>query len=571
MPLISNYRAEYNYNIVLPDDYYTDNEADGRTCKILYSKDNEYSELNWLIDENLFGSGKNIQIISDNYSGVEAQANITATIKVEEYVWDKYCCAQSDGGCLKYCYNCKYDKTDYNTDSLIIQDVVNITNYIHNPSADFTITENYSNTFKGTLYKDNQTNVLLSFNNSYLTNAEFVYYANFSNKPYYFMYLIVEKQSTQNFRNLIYSNNSVYVSDASNCQIESTDFFTKTMTQCRINISSETNVPEKYEPVFNLNFLLKLAVFIFILFMIYKGIKKTWGKTLISAIVLLAFIPSVSAADDCGITNLASCIPQKIFEFFLSLLNAPLEPLLDLIKNLLQSAPSIALFQGVWAIIIYCISLFYGLLFVYAGFQFLFSGHDVMRREMAKEWLKNTVIMIVLIQASFYLYGLVLDLGSIMTTSILSMVDQHFFMITADNLVNIGLEFLFIFLYVIILLITLLCLTMRYLIVAFGVLFIPIGIFCYFIPPLRSYGRLIINILGMFIFITFLDAIIILACSMLITIPIFQNVKILVMITCFMIINILFFVLAKHIIHKTSMDNGADKLVQAGKYIAMMM
>ena len=151
------------------------------------------------------------------------------------------------------------------------------------------------------------------------------------------------------------------------------------------------------------------------------------------------------------------------------------------------------------------------------------------------------------------------------------MVDQHFFMITADNLVNIGLEFLFIFLYVIILLITLLCLTMRYLIVAFGVLFIPIGIFCYFIPPLRSYGRLIINILGMFIFITFLDAIIILACSMLITIPIFQNVKILVMITCFMIINILFFVLAKHIIHKTSMDNGADKLVQAGKYIAMMM
>jgi hypothetical protein len=194
-----------------------------------------------------------------------------------------------------------------------------------------------------------------------------------------------------------------------------------------------------------------------------------------------------------------------------------------------------------------------------------------MRREMAKEWLKNTVIMIVLIQASFYLYKLFVELGSIMTSSVLSLVDYHFFMITTDNLVNVGLEFIFIFLYAIILLITVLFLVTRYLIVAFGVLFAPIGIFCYFIPPLRSYGRLILNILGMLIFVTFLDAIIILACSMLITIPLFQNFKILVMINCFMIIDLLFIILAKHIIHKVSMDNGSSSMVQAVKYVGMMM
>jgi len=216
-------------------------------------------------------------------------------------------------------------------------------------------------------------------------------------------------------------------------------------------------------------------------------------------------------------------------------------------------------------------SLFYGLLFVYSGFQFLFSGHDVMRREMAKEWLKNTVIMIVLIQASFYLYGLFVDLGSIMTSSVLSLVDQHFFMITADNLVNTGLEFLFILVYVFVLLLTVLFLVTRYLIVAFGVLFTPIGIFCYFVPPLRSYGRLILNILGMCIFVTFLDAIIILACSMLITIPLFQNFKIIVMINCFMIVDLLFIILIKHIIQKTSIDKGASNVAQAVKYIGMMV
>jgi len=277
-------------------------------------------------------------------------------------------------------------------------------------------------------------------------------------------------------------------------------------------------------------------------------------------------IPSVMA-DDCGLTNLATCIPQKIFDFIISLLNAPLAPLLSWVQSLLSASPSIDLFIGVWAIIVYCLSLFYAFLFMYAGFQFLVSGHDVIKREMAKEWLKNTVIMIVLIQASFYLYGLIVNIGAAMTSSILSLIDQHFFMLTADNIANTALEFIFVLAYVLILLITLILLIIRYLIVAFGVLFAPIAIFCYFIPPLKSFGKLILNILGMLIFITFLDAIIILACSMLITIPLFQNIKILVMVACFTIINMLFLILGKHVITKTALGNGAQTIAQAAKYI----
>ena len=288
---------------------------------------------------------------------------------------------------------------------------------------------------------------------------------------------------------------------------------------------------------------------------------------------LLGILATPSAyAEECGLTNLASCIPQKIYDFFIDLLNAPLSPLLNLIRSLMENPPSVDIFIGIWAIIVYCISLFYGLLFIYAGFQFLLSGHNVLKREMAKEWLKNTVIMITLIQASFYLYQLILELGAMLTSSVLQMVDEHFFLITADNIVNIGLEFFFVSFYVVSLLITVLLLLVRYLIVSFGVIYFPIGIFCYFIPPLRSYGKLILHMLGAFIFLTFIDAIIILGCSMMIEIPLFENIKILVMTSCFSIINMVFLVLIIKVTLKAVFSsNHGENITQAVKYIAMLM
>jgi len=34
--------------------------------------------------------------------------------------------------------------------------------------------------------------------------------------------------------------------------------------------------------------------------------------------------------EECGLLNLASCIPQKIHEFFVGVINAPIQPLLGL-------------------------------------------------------------------------------------------------------------------------------------------------------------------------------------------------------------------------------------------------
>jgi len=37
--------------------------------------------------------------------------------------------------------------------------------------------------------------------------------------------------------------------------------------------------------------------------------------------------------DDCGLLNLATCIPQKIFDFIIGVINAPIQPPLEYYKE----------------------------------------------------------------------------------------------------------------------------------------------------------------------------------------------------------------------------------------------
>ncbi|VVB79040.1 Uncharacterised protein [uncultured archaeon] len=245
--------------------------------------------------------------------------------------------------------------------------------------------------------------------------------------------------------------------------------------------------------------------------------------------------------DECGLLNLASCIPQKLYDFFLGIVNAPIQPLLDFTKSLLTEPVNLSLFGSIWAIIIYILSMFYGLLLLYTGFNFIISGYDVVKRERAKEWFRNILIMIVLVQMSYFIYATFIDMNSLMTYGVVNMIDSKFFLLTADNIVNLGLELFLGIFYMLTLIFTVLLLTLRYVVVAIGVVLIPVGIFLYFIPPIKEYGKLIINTLAVIMFITFFDSLILLAGAKIVQIPLFENFKIVVMITCFSIVNFLMF------------------------------
>lgn len=255
---------------------------------------------------------------------------------------------------------------------------------------------------------------------------------------------------------------------------------------------------------------------------------------------------------ECGLLNLASCLPQKFFEYIEGFLNAPLQPLLDMVKGLLTAQVNLQIFASFWAIIIYMLSMFYAFLIMYSGIVFLTSGHDVAKRENAKEWLKNTLIMIILVQASFFIYELTVEIASILTSTTLSLIAPDYFILKLDSISNIALTMILYLFFIIILLISSLFLVIRYALVAIGVVLFPISIFCYFIQPLRSYGVLILNFLGVSVFITFIDAIFLSGFSQLVKEPVFANMQILVMISSFTLINALMVFLLAFVIVKAA-------------------
>jgi len=285
--------------------------------------------------------------------------------------------------------------------------------------------------------------------------------------------------------------------------------------------------------------------------------------------MILLFLPIVHAEEEkCGLSNLATCIPQKFFEFVLGIINAPLQPFLTLTKNLLSEPVNIEIFISLWAIIIYILSIFYGLFLIFAGFNFMISGYSAEKRERAKEWLRNVILMMIFVQASYYLYSILIELSSSMTAGIIDMIDQKFFLLTVDNAANLGLEIMLAIPYVVTLMFTVILLSLRYLLVATGVLFFPLGLFFHFIPPLQSYGKLTINVLLIVMFLPFIQSLMLLAASKVIEIPVFQNFKIVIMIATFLLINLsmlflMFFAIAKAAMGAMKSDVGKTAVLLA--------
>lgn len=247
---------------------------------------------------------------------------------------------------------------------------------------------------------------------------------------------------------------------------------------------------------------------------------------------------------ECELWNLPACILDAIGEFVLSVINAPILPFLNILKQLLAQPSNVQAFGALWSVIIYVISTFYGLFILFAGFNFIISGYDSVKRHRAKEWLQNVILMIFFVQASFLIYSLVAELASGITSGVVGMIDPDFFLFTLDNLVNISLEIALGIFYVFILFVTVIIFAINYLLASIGVVFFPFGLFFYFIPPLRDIGRFIISKLMFVLFLPFFASLILLGASQLIQVGSFDIIKIVIMIAAFALVDVLMILLA---------------------------
>ncbi|MFH0970156.1 MAG: hypothetical protein V1776_01715 [Candidatus Diapherotrites archaeon] len=246
---------------------------------------------------------------------------------------------------------------------------------------------------------------------------------------------------------------------------------------------------------------------------------------------LLLFVPYAHAEDDSiininidvqgiinavngigsGISGTINSIPSQVLGVFGDAFKGSLvgfnDPLMQLSQTLLTSNPDPSGLYGWWQSMVIVISSFYLLIFLFVGLLFLFSALNLEKRMEAKEWLKNAFTMIILVNLSFVIYGLILELATAITQYMWISGFQNFFDTSALSEMSAAT----LLIYGLAVLLTAITLFVRHIFLLIGVVLFPLAIFLYYVPPLQSWGRMILNLIGFALFMQFLDVVIFVA------------------------------------------------------------
>lgn len=503
---------------------------------------------------------KNPLLISSN-SVVEVAYSISVTVKTEHYKWKKVWYSKKP--------KCRYSHSTYDTDSLTVKDSKQVSLYLLKPSISVKTVDIYSDTLKGEYKAQDYSYLLLNFPESSLEEKKYSYTVEFDKD--YIATLKATKINSLSQDNLIVSGDQFYTKETKECSYKASNHFYSKEGDCNLKNKTEEHTLEKKEKDIDFSILIHLLLLGGLVYILYKiGKSKLKLFFLLALILIPVALAGGGEKTECSITNFGTCIEGVLTDFILTLINTPIKPVLELNKSLLTIDVNISMFESLWSIIRYMLGLFYIFLIIYAGFMFMTSSGNPFKRHKAKEALKNAIIMMLLIQASYYLYDLVLNISSNLSLGLLQFVDPKFFLITADSFANAFLQIFFTMPYTMILYFTLILLVIRYIVVALGVVLFPVAIFCYYIPPLKSYGQFLLQLLGIFIFVTFFDMLIILGCAQILTIPFFAAIKTVVMTVCFTLISLSLVSAFYFAYKKSGAKQLGGKLVKAGKWIAAL-
>lgn len=210
-----------------------------------------------------------------------------------------------------------------------------------------------------------------------------------------------------------------------------------------------------------------------------------------------------------AITNLPNNIVQSFFTYTVSGLTASSQQLVDASFKFMFSNPDPAWFctpyNGVMAIVesLYSISL------MALALYFILRSNDAEGRASAKKWMENMLVMIVFLAFSFQIFKVMLDFGAYLAASAASESMKSMF--TSPLSFSSSVFALVILLPAIAgMLLTFLTLLLRYLLIPFLLFLFPIAILLYFTPITQRWGRAFLCVITSVIFMTAIDALILL-------------------------------------------------------------
>jgi len=217
-------------------------------------------------------------------------------------------------------------------------------------------------------------------------------------------------------------------------------------------------------------------------------------------------------------TNLPGCIVESFFSTLTSGFAYTIDQLLTTSFNFIAAAPDLHWFCTPYNNVMAIIESLYTLAFMGLGLFYIFRSTDVEGRLAAKEWLKNIFFMILALSFSFQIFGIMISVNSYLTTSFLSYATQDVFN-PSTAFGSLIFAFIILMTAVFVLLLAFLTLLARYLLISFLLLLFPISIFLYFIPFTKEWGSTFMRLIVSVVFMTSLDALLVMALSLLFSTP----------------------------------------------------
>ena len=219
-----------------------------------------------------------------------------------------------------------------------------------------------------------------------------------------------------------------------------------------------------------------------------------------------------------AIINLPMCIVEAFFGMLVSGIIYSAKQFFDIAIGFLTATPDLNWFCAPYNSIMSILESFYTIMLMGLGAYYIINSTDVEGRTKSKVWFKNIFFMIIALAFSFSIFGMILDINQYISTSLYSEASEEIFDINA-GLSNLIFALVIAFSLLISGMITFFTLIIRYIMIPFLLFLFPIGIFLYFIPATKSWGSFIFKFSLIIIFMTSVDAILLLGMSSMFSAP----------------------------------------------------
>ena len=207
--------------------------------------------------------------------------------------------------------------------------------------------------------------------------------------------------------------------------------------------------------------------------------------------------------------NLPACIAESFFNFLFNGLIITVQTLMNTTFSLLLAIPDLSWFCAPYNAVMAILESLYVLLMMGLGLFYVVRSTDVEGRMVAKRWLQGIFLMVVALTFSFYLFKMLIDVNQAIASNLLNQATLDFFSVQA-SIPDFVFAIVVLLFFVMSSTFAFFTLLIRYLMIPFLLLLFPFSLFFFFIPVTEGFGKFLLKLTCLIVFMTSIDALLIL-------------------------------------------------------------